>query len=169
MLCYFKQGWRTASTAMDHIYIYCFRMVWWFNKRVVHLYRLLLNPDHINSKLDELHDVSNANTLCVRECTIYVYMISNGGQSWYWCIYLSSHPIYACASDALYLTLMHMHMHTIIYAENLVSHENKIIVKWCFETERIYFMNMDGSTCEPVCAYVCVHLVGRISVGFWAK
>lgn len=131
-------------------------MVWWFNKRVVHLYRLLLNPDHINSKLDELHDVSNANTLCVcAVCTIYVFV-------WYPMVdsdidaSISRHIRYACASDALHLTLMHMH--TIIYAENLVSHENKIIVKWCFETERIYFMNMyASSTCK------LVHLVGLLS------
>lgn len=131
-------------------------MVWWFNKRVVHLYRLLLNPDHINSKLDELHDVSNANTLCVcAVCTIYVFV-------WYPMVdsdidaSISRHIRYACASDALHLTLMHMH--TIIYAENLVSHENKIIVKWCFVTERIYFMNMYASSTSKL-----VHLVGQVS------
>lgn len=90
-------------------------------------------------------------------CTIYVFV-------WYPMVdsdidaSISRHIRYACASDALHLMLTLMHMHTIIYAENLVSHENKIIVKWCFETERIYFMNMyASSTCK------LVHLVGQVS------
>lgn len=95
-------------------YICCHRMVWWFNKRVVHLHRLLLNLDHINSKLDEWHDVSNT------EYTIHLCLF-NGGQSWYWC------------TQSLVTSDMHAHrMLSIFYSCTYAHTYNYLCGKSCF-------------------------------------